>query len=66
MIEGDNRQSIQSRGTKMFNGIIAAREACGIVIGYDKTFQKYNGFSKNLSYTMIIFTLINDVTIKIL
>lgn len=64
MIEGDKRQSIQNRGIKMFNGIIAARRAHGIVIGYDKTSQKYNSPSYNLAYMMIIFTLINDSTIK--
>lgn len=64
MIEGDQRKGIQSRDSKMFNGIIAARGACDIVIGYDKTFQKYNGLSYNLSYVMIIVTLINYGTIK--
>lgn len=59
MIEGDKRKGIQSSDSKMFNGIIAERGACGIVIGYDKTFQKYN-----LSYVMITITLINGGTIK--
>lgn len=64
MIEGDKRKGIQSRDSKMFNGIIAVRGACGIVIGYDKTFQKYITVYHNLSSVMIIVTLINDGTIK--
>lgn len=48
----------------MFNGIIAVSGACGIVIGYDKTFQKYNSLSYNLSYMMVIVTLINVDIIK--
>ena len=49
----------------MFNGIIAARRAHGTVIGYDKTSQKCNSPSYNVAYVMI-FTLINDSTIKTL
>lgn len=64
MIEGDKRKGIQSRGSETFNGIIAVRGACGIVIGYDKTLQEYNGLSYNLSYVMVIVMLINDGTIK--
>lgn len=66
MIEGDKKQGIQSRSNKMFNGIIAARGACGIMIGYDKTFQNYHCLSYNLSYMMIISTLINGGKIKTL
>lgn len=67
MIEGDKRQGIQSRGTKMFNGIIAVIGDTCIMIGYDKNFQTCcNGLSYTLSYMMAIFTLMNYGTIKIL
>ena len=64
MIDWDKKKGRRSRGSKMFNGIIAVSGACGIVIGYDKTFQKYNSLSYNLSYMMVIVTLINVDIIK--